>query len=577
MRVRKLFRSLRLRMYVFSVALFLAVTVILVYNNLAASNILRAEVCAEAQRVLAISQRRLDDTLSSTAAYLATFAYQNVEVETIQRTTPASTAYHVSIERIRRQFANTSPGYTMDSFFFYDPAQSLYFANVNDIHSPVRGALTASDALTAKQNAGKWFILQADGDDYLVRYVRVSHSYIGAWVRVRSLLRQVQKDQLMDNEVYLLDQHGRFLSADAPLVELDPQANLQSGDFTFVDIGGRRYLAVTRKIRLVDYYLTALIPDASIANRQGHLTWVIIVASAGAFLLFILGAAVLRRWIVRPVAQLTAAIRALQNGDFQASLPQNTYDEFQEVNRAFNTATEEIKALKIDMYEERLHKQRIQMQYLQSQIAPHFLINCLNTVYQLTDTNQPALTHAMLRTLSQHLRYTLSSSEMVSLAEELRHVENYLELSAIRYPESIVLVKEYDPAVQDARVIPLLIQTFVENTVKYEAVVGKRLEIHILTSMVREQSRQSVHIGIWDTGGGFDPQILADLQNIPVYLQKHGSRHIGIGNIFQRADILFAECRFAFSNRAGAGAQIDITIPYISFDEGAHPDESADR
>jgi len=563
-------------MYLFSAALFFAVAALLVYNNLAASNILRTEVCAEAQRLLAISQKRLDDTLSGTAAYLATFTYQNTEVETIEQASPDTTAYYISMERIRRQFVNTSPGYAIDSFFFYDQAKPLYFANVNDINNPVRGALTAPGTLGAKQHAGKWFILHVNRDVYLTRYVRVSRSYIGAWVRVRSLLKQVQNDQLMSNEVFLLDSGGRFLSYNAPVAELDPKAASQTGNHVFVKINDQRYLAVARKVRFGDYYLAVLIPDASIADRQSHLIWVVTVAGVSAFLLFILGVAVLQRWIVQPVAQLTTAIRSLQNGDFQASLPQNTYDEFQEVNRAFNMATEEIKALKISMYEERLNKQRIQMQYLQSQIAPHFLINCLNTVYQLTDIHQPALTHTMLRTLSQHLRYTLSSHEMVSLDAELRHVENYVELSSVRYPDSVFFVKQYDEAAANAMVIPLLIQTFVENSIKHEAAIGKQLEIHVTTQMIWEHSQPTVHISIWDTGGGFGPGILADLQHIPIYLEKHGGQHIGIGNILQRTCILLEGCQFAFSNREGAGAEVGIAFPFILFGKGESPNESAD-
>jgi two-component system sensor histidine kinase YesM len=262
---------------------------------------------------------------------------------------------------------------------------------------------------------------------------------------------------------------------------------------------------------------------------------------------------------------LTAAIRALKSGDFQASLPANTYDEFREVNNAFNTATEEIKALKIDMYEERLNKQKIQMQYLQMQVAPHFLINCLNTVYQLTDMNQQELTRTMLRTLSRHLRYTLSSGKTVSLKEELTHVENYIELSSVRYPDSIVLIKEYDPAALNAVAIPLLILNFVENTIKFEATLGKCLEIHISARLLAESSNPRVHIQIWDTGGGFSKEILEELIDIPAYIRKHQDQHIGISNVFQRASIVFDDCRFQFCNRAGSGAQIDIKIPYLPF------------
>ena len=58
------------------------------------------------------------------------------------------------------------------------------------------------------------------------------------------------------------------------------------------------------------------------------------------------------------------------------------------------------------------------------------MINCLNTIYQLTENNHADLARQMLQNLSVHLRYTLSSGQTVSLLEELNLVKNYVELSS---------------------------------------------------------------------------------------------------------------------------------------------------
>lgn len=560
-----------------SAAFSLGVIALLFYSNSSAMDILRQEVCTTAQELLAVSQKRLDDNFSGVSAHLSSYTATPREIiETLERSAPDTTAYYVCMERIRRLFTSALPGYPVDSFFYYDDSRGLYFANTVELNSPIRQAIVDMDPLITRENAGKWFVLSAGGEDYLVRVVRISRSYIGAWLKVSSALSQVQGDQLTGSEVYLMDGQGAFLSSSAPDVIISPKAIAEGGGYAFVAIDGEQYLAATQRANFGDFYLTALIADITLTSGFRQLTLVIIVGGLAALLILSLGGAFLQRWIVRPIAQLTAAIRALKSGDFEASLPVQTYEEFEEVNQAFNQATEEIKTLKIDMYEERLHKQKIQMQYLQSQIAPHFLINCLNTVYQLADAEQPELLRAMLRVLSEHLRYTLSSSETVPLDEELRHVENYIELSAIRYPNSVFLYKDYDEAAVGAAVIPLLILNFVENTIKYEAGMDRRLEVHIAVRRVAQDGASRVHIQIWDSGGGFGEPILSNLQDIPAYLEKHSDGHIGIANVFQRADILFADCAFRFSNREGAGAQIDIDIPYVPYwKEGA--DEPADR
>ncbi len=565
MRIRKAFRSLRFRLAVLLAAFSLGVAALLIYNNASALNILRTEVCTAARDLLVVSQKRLDDSFSSAASYLATFVTQQEDIEILERSTLNTTAYHISVARIQRQFISALPGHIVDSFFYLDDSRALCFSNAGDLQNPLRSLILASQPLITPNNAGKWFVLSTRGDAYLLRAVRVGRSYVGAWVKVRSALEQVRSGQLADSDIYLMDGQGTFLGGGTPDITLDPVALSGAGGYTFVRAGGEQYLAVSQRVRFGDFYLVALIPDAALSGRFQKLTWVIALVSAFALFMLSVSAALLRHLIVRPIAQLTGAIRALQRGDFAASLPDQTYEEFTEVNRAFNQATREIQTLKIDMYEERLLKQKIHTQYLQSQIAPHFLINCLNTIYQLTDADEPDVTRAMLRVLSEHLRYTLSASEHVPLDEELRHVENYVELSAIRYPGSVSLVKDYDPDSAGAMVIPMLILNFVENAVKYEAGMGKQLTIHVSTRLTRAEGGARVRMCVWDTGGGFDESVLADLQDVPSFLKKHGDRHIGIGNVFQRAGILFPDCGFAFANRPGAGAQIDIDVPYIPY------------
>lgn len=577
MRVKQGFHSLRFRMYLFLALLLLGVSLLLLYNNVAAANILRAEVCSAAQSILKSSQERLDAMFSGTSLSLATISYQNTDIKAIELNQPNTTAYHVAMERVKRQFSNSTYASSMDSFFFYNPQKSLYFGDVNELNNPVRSALMEGTVEFTNQILRNWTILRCANGTYLLRAIRVSDSYIGSWIHLEKVLRQVKDDQLTGSRIYLLDHTGALMPAGDENLMLEPSAVNQGDGYTFVSLSGSRWLAVTQKLKAGDFSLAALIPDASISNRLNTLTVVIIAAVLLTFVIFAFGAALLRWWIVRPVQALTSAIRALQKGNFQASLPRQTYVEFQEVNHAFNEATTEIQRLKIDMYEEKLLKQRIQMQYLQLQVAPHFLINCLNTIYQLTDANQPELTRAMLRTLSKHLRYALSPYETVPLREELSHVENYVELSSIRYHGSIVFLQECSASAGDAQVIPLMVLSFVENTIKHEAVVGARLEIHVSADVVLTQARPEVRLCIWDTGGGFSPEVLAELQDIHAYLQKYGDNHIGIGNVFQRTQILFDTCRFTFTNRPGAGAQIDISIPCVPYDKGGFFLEPADR
>ena len=188
----------------------------------------------------------------------------------------------------------------------------------------------------------------------------------------------------------------------------------------------------------------------------------------------------------------------------------------------------------------------------------------LNTIYQLTENNHADLARQMLQNLSVHLRYTLSSGQTVSLLEELKLVKNYVELSSIRYPGALRLLPSCEESLHNATVVPLMLLNFVENTVKYEVVMGKVLDIHIDVTAREKNQCTRLHICIWDTGRGFSENMLAVLQNLDTYVNSE-QEHIGITNVVLRLRQIFPDAAFTFCNRSGAGAQITIDFPYVPF------------
>ena len=105
---------------------------------------------------------------------------------------------------------------------------------------------------------------------------------------------------------------------------------------------------------------------------------------------------------------------------------------------------------------------------LEAQLNPHFLFNALNGIRGLV-SEDPARAQAALTHLAATLRYTLAApaTDTVPLREELRVVQDYLALEAIRLEERLVVELDVEPAALGARVPPLLVQALVENAVKH--------------------------------------------------------------------------------------------------------------
>ena len=90
---------------------------------------------------------------------------------------------------------------------------------------------------------------------------------------------------------------------------------------------------------------------------------------------------------------------------------------------------DEVQKLKIDIYEKQLEKQKIELDYAQLQIRPHFYINCLNIIHSMAQVNLMNEIQEITFQVSVYLRYIFKKSmEPVTLEEELNFTRNYLRV-----------------------------------------------------------------------------------------------------------------------------------------------------
>jgi two-component system LytT family sensor kinase len=111
---------------------------------------------------------------------------------------------------------------------------------------------------------------------------------------------------------------------------------------------------------------------------------------------------------------------------------------------------------------------RARLDALRAQVNPHFLFNALNSLRALIDENPPRARDAVTR-LASILRYSLStdSNATVPFGIELNFVMDYLELELLRFEDRLTVIKKIQPETLERPIPPMLLQTLVENAVKY--------------------------------------------------------------------------------------------------------------
>jgi LytS/YehU family sensor histidine kinase len=116
-----------------------------------------------------------------------------------------------------------------------------------------------------------------------------------------------------------------------------------------------------------------------------------------------------------------------------------------------------------------------ELRTLKAQVNPHFLFNSLNTLRSMIPTELDRPREAVTL-LAELLRATLTLGDRttVSIAEEVETVENYLALERLRFERRLRIRSQVDPTARLLPIPPLLLQTLVENAVKFG--VGRHSE-----------------------------------------------------------------------------------------------------
>ena len=127
---------------------------------------------------------------------------------------------------------------------------------------------------------------------------------------------------------------------------------------------------------------------------------------------------------------------------------------------------------------------KLQFDALRSQLSPHYLFNCLNTVSSLVhrDTEQAEL---FVRRLAGTYQYILATNDrkLVTLGEEIDFVKSYYYLLKVRYEDGITVEFNVPDHVLNLEVPPLTLQILLENAVKHN-VFSKENPIHIYVGVI---------------------------------------------------------------------------------------------
>ena len=196
-----------------------------------------------------------------------------------------------------------------------------------------------------------------------------------------------------------------------------------------------------------------------------------------------------------------------------------------------------------NIVEAELKESRISI--LLSQIQPHFIYNTLGTIERMC-LKDPEKAFDLVRNFSLYLRGNFSELDSVTpirFAEELKHVEYYVNIEKVRFPDMTI---RYDVETTEFVLPALSVQPLVENAIKHGLM---RLETGGTVVIHAYETKTHFCVEVTDDGVGFDT-------SLPI----EGKKHVGLRNIRGRLQAM-VNGELILESKVNEGTKAIIMIP----------------
>ena len=188
---------------------------------------------------------------------------------------------------------------------------------------------------------------------------------------------------------------------------------------------------------------------------------------------------------------------------------------------------------------------KTELEFLKSQIQPHFFFNTLNNLYSLTLEKSDVAPSVVLK-LSDIMQYVLYEvrEPQIRLYDEIKYIQNYIDLERLRYGDRVNSNTEIKGEIDNIMVPPLLFLPFIENCFKHGVKDNDKIEVTISFENVKNEYL------IFKVENSFDQLPKINL-----------NKGIGIKNVKRRLELIFKNDFELNSVIAKKQYRVELKIP----------------
>ncbi len=238
---------------------------------------------------------------------------------------------------------------------------------------------------------------------------------------------------------------------------------------------------------------------------------------------------------------------------------QNQFYEVRVLSVTYNAMIQRIIKLISQIKEEESEKRRIEFDFLQAQINPHFLHNTLLGIKSLVSLGKQQQAVKMLEAFISLLKQPMKASQNDhSLSEEISHVLQYVSIMQFRYGTEYPILIQVEEGLENFPVPKLILQPLVENAIFHGI---SEMEGEGKITITAETFRNRIIISVEDNGEGMTQEQIDRMWSSDHPFRSSMNNSIGLANVRSRIRFVYGPSSgIEVQSALGKGTRVSIVI-----------------
>lgn len=336
----------------------------------------------------------------------------------------------------------------------------------------------------------------------------------------------------------------------------------ENGRFTYENEINKKMIVVYDTIKTNNWKIAAVVPEEELLSKINYIKHFTIALMVIMIVLVVILTNIVIKLISKPFDRLAKQMGTVNENHLVLEEEMSGPKEMKVLHNGFTDLMDRIHLLMDQIRLEQEEKRRLEFAIMQSQINPHFLYNTLYSIKGLCDMGLTKDASQMITALSNFFRIGISKgSEVISIEEEIEHIQNYLYIQEMRYGDDFSYEIDVMPDILSYPIVKLSLQPLIENAI-YHGVKQKRGQGKILIKGYVDGD--VIHLQVADNGNGISKEKLQVILNelASMYEEKNHIIGIGLKSVNERIKIQFGrEYGLTIASEEGVGTTSSISIP----------------